>query len=688
MAVGEGKFVLYSRIEPPLEAGDYRFTAHQSLNATGHTAGDLPVAELPTYVTVRSPRFTMPPDQILSTYPPAGSEGSYGARLPQVVIKRRTLPWERSVQQGVPRSTPWLALVLIAEGEAELTMNQPVAQCVTPGVALPGKADTELGNYLQIRKSVVDRVFPTQLDMPLLAHAREVDIHDTELMMGDDDGFLAVVIANRLPLSHRDEHGVELPAKYLACLINLEGQFSSLLERAPAHTVTTHFPVKEMASKDVNLAVLDHASMGTSSAVTAAPGFDAGVKPYAPKSTWAVLDEDQPASNVYTEMARDFSKATVSGFVAGTSISLDPTLRFPVLLHWSFTSYGDETFRSLMEGLDSGLLGTTTAAQQVEVAETGHIGLGHRTRIGDPVRSWYRGPFVPHPADDSERLMLAHAADQLRIVVPDGREDISLAAAFEIGRLLALSRPSMIASLLRWRQTGYQTARRDVVWDAFRPFLDKVIGVKGVDAKLGVHLGRGMAAAVTQRPGFFLGNPRPLASPGRPLSLDGTPNEVLARGFGLRPEVFAGSPAEVLTRLGDSSVLRAKLPGLSQGTLTSALDHVVDRMAGEIGRVHVPPGIPGTPTIPEGPSLPGGHVPGGHVPGIPGIPGGPDVAGGGRTPGGPGAPGVPGRHLPGGSGTPEVPGGLGGPGVAGGGGAIGRARPADPRERPEEGGSR
>ena len=70
--------------------------------------------------------------------------------------------------------------------------------------------------------------------MPLLAHAREVDINDTELMMGDDDGFLAVVIANRLPLPGQDAEGEEVPVKYLACLVNLEGQFDQLLPRGAA----------------------------------------------------------------------------------------------------------------------------------------------------------------------------------------------------------------------------------------------------------------------------------------------------------------------------------------------------------------------------------------------------------------------------------------------------------------------
>ena len=87
MAVGEGKFVLYSRIEPPLEAGDYRLTASQELIASGPDgpldAEDLEIAPHAMHFRVRSPRWQLPPDQVLSTFPPANSEGSYGMRLPQ-----------------------------------------------------------------------------------------------------------------------------------------------------------------------------------------------------------------------------------------------------------------------------------------------------------------------------------------------------------------------------------------------------------------------------------------------------------------------------------------------------------------------------------------------------------------------------------------------------------------------------
>jgi hypothetical protein len=111
-----------------------------------------------------------------------------------------------------------------------------------------------------------------------------------------------------------------------------------------------------------------------------------------------------------------------------------PVHRFPCLLHWSWTTTGSQTFESLMKGVDSGLLGTTGEPRPpvpgrppLEVVETGHVGLDQRTRRGDLVRAWYRGPLLPHPADlSAPRLGLAHAADQLRLVIPtDARTSLS-----------------------------------------------------------------------------------------------------------------------------------------------------------------------------------------------------------------------------------------------------------------------
>src|SRR5262249_8664159 len=89
--VHPGCFVLHPAVLPPLPAGTYPLQGEIEDVPVG------PVAPLDSTITVSSPRWTMPPDQILSTFPPANSEGAYRATLPQIVLKRRTLPWERAV---------------------------------------------------------------------------------------------------------------------------------------------------------------------------------------------------------------------------------------------------------------------------------------------------------------------------------------------------------------------------------------------------------------------------------------------------------------------------------------------------------------------------------------------------------------------------------------------------------------
>lgn len=587
MTVRNGYFQLYANLAPVLPAGDYRFTTDQDLTATGPKgplgAAALPVEALQTHVRVTSPRFQLPPDQVLSTYPPANTEGAYGSRLPQVVIKRRTLPWERTVDPENETdldkpTTPWLALVVIAESEAELILNQPVAECVTPGQVLPGVPDVAQGNYLLVRRSIVDKVLPTQKDVPLLAHAREVDIHDTEMMMGDDDGFLSVVVANRLPLPGRDAQGREVPVTYLCALINLEGQFNVLRRESPPQRTFSDYAVLEINELVLDAADSDHMIMGTTKAAEIWKGtavntvanlggggpHAAGMEVLATRKASVVKESPivsaqlregwatgtaAASDSVYAKMAQPFGKlADTSGLFQ----LFDPQYRFPVLLHWSFTSVGQVTFRGLMDHLDSGLLGTlppepavppdpldplrtpgrTPGLLPLEVVETGHVGIDQRTRRGDTVRAWYRGPLLPHPADtEADRLPLAHTADQLRAVVPDRREDLSLAVAFEIGRLLALSTPAMVSALLAWRQTHYQTARREALWTRTLEGLE-LEGLKmRPERALGVLLGRGLARRLAASPSAVIGQPLPPVTAGTSMRLDALEGEGLAKAL-------------------------------------------------------------------------------------------------------------------------------------------------------------
>jgi hypothetical protein len=569
-----GHFILHSNVVPKVLAGHYELVSEQ-------TGTPFPIAPETTSVYVAAPRYVMPTDQILSTFPPANAEGSFSDRLPQIVLKRRTLPWERNPAGGnAPSTKPWLALVVVAEGEAELSTTRSVAECVTPGTELfePEDKDVEQGLCLIVTETVVKKIFPCEEDLELLVHVRHVDINDTELANGDDDGWLAVVLANRLPV-YDTANG--RPVRYMACLVNIEGQLPALPE--PEDEPPNHFTF-ELAQDWSVLAALDPRIgadprvMGGISAgniTLPAPGVLQGARPSgamaapgpvaranASPRLGAALDgsstmREAPAAQNWASVTQQVSAAALdpdarrlvrdtmaSGFRFPIELfAMEKVYHFPVLAHWSFTTNDGATFETLMRDIDVGLLGTLhtpkegapPAPEGPELVETGHIGLDHRTRRGDPVKAWYRGPLVPFPTErdpvDQTRPVLAHSADQIRRVVPDGREDLSLAAAFEIGRLLGLSQLSVVSALLRFRAEQFGAGRVREILAQVTPFEVPEIRDQRID--LGRFVALQMIGTLAQNPATMIGPRRPIADPGRDLNVTDDLNTVIASGLGL-----------------------------------------------------------------------------------------------------------------------------------------------------------
>ncbi len=620
----QGHFVLHSNVMPPMTAGKYELVTNQD---------GLPftVAEEVTHVTVSSPRFTMPPDQILSTFPPANGEGSFGDRLPQIVLKRRTLPWERNpAESPVVSTTPWLALVVVAENEASLSTTTPVAQCVTPDVTLldPDDRDVEQGLYLSVTETVVKKIFPCEQDLALLTHVREVDVTDTELANGDDDGWLAVVLANRLPVYDAVN---DKPMRYMACLVNVEGQLPALppptspvddfhFELAQDWSVLAQVQMgpdpRVMGGVDIGDIALPH--IGMMDAAPGAPAFFAAPKTAVGAGAGAALDgamvmEEHPVSGQWSSATAKVAAAAMdpdaaymvrdsmaSGFRLPIEIfAIERVLRFPVLAHWSFTTTGDMSFEYLMQHLDVGLLGTVPeptpkdpppAHPRPEVVQTGHIGLGHRTRRGDPVRAWYRGPFVPFPTTRDQPvngvLALAHSADQVRRVVPDGREDLSLAAAFEIGRLLGLSQLSVVSALLRFRNEQFGAGRVHSMLDSITAF--EIPGILDELVDLGRFISLHVVDDLWANPEDRIGPRRPVADPGRPVELNGSLDAVVATGLGFDLDAVrkVGDAIGVAAALATTAAPLAAPKGQLEfndslvGGLRAALDAEVNHVVG------------------------------------------------------------------------------------------------------------
>ena len=521
----KGFFELYPEFRPILTAGPHMLATDHDLVAAPpqNDPGELAVDGSDFTFRIISPRYTMPPDQILSTFPPATAVGDWRERLPQIVFKRRTLPWEREPdhEHKFPApQPPWMALVVLAEGEFSVSSaGIPVAQCVTPGTHLPDDTDvdTSAGRYLEVRQSIVDIIFPTVEDLRLLSHVRKVNLEDTELALGDDDGYLAVTIANRLPQPGppKEPGGPATSMKYTACLINVESQLGLLPTKEETESSfeftavmaelvdTAYFaqppdlPVDVLAMQGVNKYVTGGKAITSGAATQFAGGKAIGVEQAAsayatgPAIQQAVSANDVWAVNTWADGA---TLGVVGELYTGGILQIDPRVRFPLLASWEFVCTGDGGFERLMNALDGGLLGTDEISVdprlradlppippelQPEVAETGHIGLGHTNRQGETARSWFRGPLVPQPTERTKpspvdgSLPLAHTGDQLRRVVPDGREDVGLAAAFEIGRLLTLSQQGLVGAMISWREELFGASR---VHQLGRQFFDGIVG--------------------------------------------------------------------------------------------------------------------------------------------------------------------------------------------------------------------
>ena len=91
-----------------------------------------PVETLPARVDVAAPRYALPPDQVPRHLPAGQRAGRVhlpaaagGAAPPHPALGAlgRDLDW----LGDRPRRRPWLALVLLAEGEGQLRHDVPVA---------------------------------------------------------------------------------------------------------------------------------------------------------------------------------------------------------------------------------------------------------------------------------------------------------------------------------------------------------------------------------------------------------------------------------------------------------------------------------------------------------------------------------------------------------------------------------
>jgi hypothetical protein len=385
-----GEIRFHQACPPPLPPGGYTVTVTQKI-----IAGKVEKTyQKLTNFSVSGPRFFLNPAEVYSVYPPTGQFGPFDNTLPHIVFTRRTLPWERSGRsEAAP--VPWMALMVLGkddfpDGSIPSIVTRKVAELLTP-------SDPKIQGprNLKLEAGQTNDDLCNTIDLPVATFA-------TVAPASDDLPFLAHV------------REVKTGGKETLSL-KQDGWFAvALANRLPA--------TARDGKGERNLVCL--ASL---------EGF---------LDLLPTADGKLPA-----------------GVSNGKTV-----FRLAVLASWTFTCHGENDFKARMTALDDkwvlrldpkmfGLTADTAAAATVKTAlEMGYIALNNVTRLGEKTVSWYRGPLVPMLIEPQSPYNFISCADEaLRYDYRVGLFAAEYAAAYELGRMMALQNRGFASAMYRFR---------------------------------------------------------------------------------------------------------------------------------------------------------------------------------------------------------------------------------------------
>lgn len=385
MATQQQLITFYDNYKAPLTAGSYRLVLQQSVTLDG---------EEPRHYyrdqsfEVLAPRYSIEIEDIQAYFPPQGGVADYKNVLPHLVLGSRNLPWERTL--SVDKDEPWLTLLVLSEKEivdSKIFFKRGTVEDLKPHRPddYHGK-DEDLADW---RRADING------DVLLPRFTRTEDANTpVGLLDLDLDLFLKLCPARKeLPLLAHVRHvdtDDKVPLQMVA-----EGEFSVLVANrfAPPGSNTVYL---------VSLEGWNYLLDGP--------------------------DKPQAASRV----------------------------RLIALASWTFNNdpTGNDTFGGLMQQLKTnstvfGITLQTSSGQSYvdEALKRGYVPLDYKPLDSTPTFAWYRGPLAPQKreqvtANVFERADAAMILDQDRGII-----DVSYAAAWEMGRLSALSSPAFVKGL-------------------------------------------------------------------------------------------------------------------------------------------------------------------------------------------------------------------------------------------------
>lgn len=394
-----GDIQFYDNYLPPLHGGDsYTLSVTQTVTSSETPTPPPPLPTLPQTFTasadfeVIAPRFVLPSAAVHASFPPSNGSGFFGQNLPHVVLSQRVLPWERTLASSVPEGSPWMALLLLTPDQIIPPANTPPSGTITN--------PTLAGTYAvaQVIAPPAGTLGPAVTPDPWDdTTCRAIDISTAT--------FQAITPrAADLPyLAHVRQVNVDAKTTDIA---TGSGWFSVVIgNRFPAQADPAGTPyVAHLVSLE-----------GFEPYLVDSPTWPAGITAIrlVSLSSWTFTS---------TREAGDFAQlmANLAAPAASPNSPSALLLRLPV------------TTNPQVEASPAWY------AQQALLQ--GYAALQYDTRAGDQTFAWYHGPFVPAPiAPFSAVQPFVSSAAATVYDATTGTFDLSYAAGFELGRLLALS---------------------------------------------------------------------------------------------------------------------------------------------------------------------------------------------------------------------------------------------------------
>ncbi|MBZ9580995.1 hypothetical protein [Klebsiella quasivariicola] len=392
-----GTLALASHWQPALKNGKYKITLKYETDINNLTTADYEKGNTLDF-NVYTHRFSLNPEDIYSTYPPQNATGKFKNVLPDLVLVRPTLPWEREfITDEKQKPVPWLCLLQINELD-KLDINKDIQfKEMSLAEALTGDGETFIPHItyeaeetrdtrcqvLEISKAFFQQLIPSTANISWCAHIRKVNLDYKVTDPQIKRGSFSCLISSRLTALPPQEQAQAL--KHTVFLVSLEG-------------------CQPLFSDGNNKKKIRLFSLFNWSFFVQNEEFDFG----ASMKRMDVSALHRPLPVMPESMPTEEKQALTTLF------------------------------------------------------DLGFTPMEHYLRDGTATLSWYRGPLCPRaPSPSQDRIVAALPDEKLMYDPENGMFDVSQALAWQLGRLLSIEDQPFSRALIRWRMALKQQAAID-----------------------------------------------------------------------------------------------------------------------------------------------------------------------------------------------------------------------------------